>query len=93
MSAHTPERHAALVEAQRIAETAQLIQEIHGDRCLFGFDASPCLFVIAPRNTPTLGLAILIIEQIAITTIQQQIMQAAQSVSQLQGMNTVGGVQ
>jgi hypothetical protein len=93
MSEHTPARHAALVEAQRTAETAQLIQEIHGDRCLFGFDASPCLFVVAPRKTSTLGLAILIIEQIAIATIQQQIMQAAQSVSQLQGMNAIGGIQ
>ena len=93
MSALTPARHAALIEAQRIAETRQLIQQMHGDRCLFGFDASPCLFVVAPRNTPALGLAILIIEQLAIATIQQQIMQAAQSVSQLQGMNPIGSVQ
>lgn len=93
MNTFTPERYAALVEAKRIAETKHLIQEMHDGRWLFGFDASPCLFVIAPHDTSPLGLAILIIEQLAITNIQHQVMQEMQSISRLQGMDAIGRLQ
>lgn len=93
MNTLAQKRYEALVEAKRIAETKHFIKEMHDDRWLISFDASPCLFVIAPRDTSALGLAILIIEQFAITNIQHQVMQAMQPVSRLQDMDAIGGIQ
>lgn len=93
MNTLTQKRYAALVEAKRKAETKHFIKEIHDGRWLISFDACPWLFVIAPRDTSTLGLAILIIEQLAITNIQHQVMQTMQSVARLQDMDVQGRIQ
>lgn len=60
--------NAALKEAEAIAQTAVILGEVlqGSHRVLLGFDAAPGLFVVAPRGTKPLGLALLILEQITI---------------------------
>ena len=65
------EKHqAALSEALLIAETYYCGAEIHANRHLFTFDARG-IFVVADKDVSQLGLAVLIIEQIAILEAQQ----------------------
>lgn len=72
--------NAALKEAEAIAQTAVILGEVlqGTHRVLLGFDAAPGLFVVAPRGTKPLGLALLIIEQIAIIRAANHVAQSAE---------------
>jgi hypothetical protein len=60
---------AALNEALEIADSYYRGAEIHENRFLYAFDARN-IFVVGDKNISKLGMAILIIEQIAILEAQ-----------------------
>jgi hypothetical protein len=62
----TPEQYEAIRAAEKIAATAYPITEVTEGRWLFGFDDVSHLYVVADASVKALGLAILIIEQMAI---------------------------
>lgn len=76
-----------LAEASKIASTAKPIHEIHNDRWLFSFESVPNLYVVAPIGTSELGIAILVVEQIAIVRAQQASDFAARAIEHLSLMD------
>lgn len=86
MSNFTPELSQALEQALVIAESARPLFEVHSNRWVFSFETRPHLHVVAPIETKTLGLALLLIEQLAITQAQQASMQAIASIQRLQDL-------
>ena len=60
----------AINEILPTANTSRPLYELHHGRWLIGFDANPHLHVVALIGTEPLGLDILLMEQMAITRLQ-----------------------
>lgn len=76
----------AIEEKLPTANTARALYELHHGRWLIGFDANPHLHVIAPLGTEPLGLAILLVEQMAIVHAQSAALQASMAITRLQDL-------
>lgn len=74
----------AISDAMPIVATAFEVMELYEGRVLMGFTSTP-VCVVAPRGTPAVGLALLLIEQAACV-------RAMQGLS-LFAANVQGGVQ
>lgn len=85
----------AIDVAKKIAVTAYPITEMHEDRWLFGFDAQPRLFVVASSRVTILGLAVLVVEQIAVARAMQVASDTQQALAgiSLRDLPPVGGMQ
>jgi hypothetical protein len=85
---------AAIDEAMEIASTAHRGAEVHTGRYLWAFDTLG-LYVVAPKDVTRLGLAILVLEQVAISHAQKTAYMSTghfQSLK-LQDLPTAGGLQ
>jgi len=85
---------AAIDEALEIASTAHRGAEVHTGRYLWAFDTL-ALYVVAPQNITKLGLAVLILEEVAISHAQKtEYMSTGHFQSlRLQDLPAAGGLQ